>query len=114
MHKITNLWNLSSIGRRSCEIIIRALETLLGSKRQAINYFFEIIIKEKTPLSHEVVCFQMLDFEIWGLEINFVETYFFLENYVTSEGAVSHNVLYHQPLPITPYQVRFYADNYFE
>ena len=33
--------NLSSIGRRSCEIIM----------------------EEKTPLSHEVVCFQMLDFE---------------------------------------------------
>ena len=32
----------------------------------------------------------------------------------TSEGAVSHNVLYHQPLPITRYQVRFDADNYFE
>ena len=47
------------------------------------------------------------------LEIKFVENYFFLENYVTSEGAVSHNVLY-QPLPITLYQVRFYANNYFE
>ena len=33
--------NLNSIGRRSCEIIM----------------------KEKTPLSHEVVCFQMFDFE---------------------------------------------------
>ena len=43
-----------------------------------------------------------------------MENYFFLENYVTSEGAVSHNVLYHQPLPITHHQVRFYADNYFE
>ena len=41
MHKITNLENLSSIGGRS----------------------FEIIMKEKTPLSHEVVCFLMLDFE---------------------------------------------------
>ena len=30
--------------------------------------------------------------------------YFFLENY---EGAVSHNVLYHQPLPITRHQERF-------
>ena len=38
----------------------------------------------------------------------------FLENYVTSEGAVSHNILYYQPLPITRYQVRFYADNYVE
>ena len=30
----------------------------------------------------------------------------FLENYVTSEGAVSHNDLYYQQLPITRYQVR--------
>ena len=38
----------------------------------------------------------------------------FLENYVTSEGAVSHNVLYYQPFPITRNQERFYDDNYFE
>ena len=44
----------------------------------------------------------------------YVENYFCLENYVTSEGAVSHNVLYYQPLPITCYQVRFYANNYFQ
>ena len=49
-----------------------------------------------------------------GLKIKFDENYFFLENYVTSEGVVSHNVLYYQPLPITRYQVRFYANNYFE
>ena len=42
------------------------------------------------------------------------ENNFFLEKYVTSEGAVSHNVLHYQPLPITLYQVRFYANNYFE
>ena len=53
-------------------------------------------------------------FLIWGLEIKFVENYFFLENYDTSEGAVSHNVLYHQPFPITRHQERFYANNYFE
>ena len=40
MHK-KKCENLSSIGRRSCEIIII----------------------EETPLSHEVVCVQMLDFE---------------------------------------------------
>ena len=35
-----------------------------------------------------------------------MESYFFLDKYVTSEGAVSHNVLIHyQPLPITRYQV---------
>ena len=75
-------------------------------------------MKEKTPLLlHEVVCFQMLDFDtsnskIRGLE--FVKNYFFLENYITSERAVYHNVLYCQPLPITRYQERFYANNYFE
>ena len=41
----------------------------------------------------------------------FVENYFFFENYVTSEGAVSHNVLYYQQLLITRYQVRFDANN---
>ena len=30
-------------------------------------------MKEKTPLSHEVVCFQMLDFETSGLEIKFMK-----------------------------------------
>ena len=51
--------NLSSIGCRSCEITM----------------------KEKTPLSHEVVCFQMLYFEtsksnseVW--KSNFVKNYF--------------------------------------
>ena len=37
----------------------------------------------------------------------------FVENYVTSEGAFSHNVSY-LPLPITRYQDRFHANNYFE
>ena len=61
----------------------------------------------------------MLDFETSKSnsefsKSNFVGNYFFLENYVTSEGAVSHNVLYYQQLPITRYQVRCYANNYFE
>ena len=33
-----------------------------------------------------------------------------LETYSTSEGAVSHNVVYYQPLPITHYHVRLYAN----
>ena len=46
-------------------------------------------MKEKTPLSHEVVCS-----DAQSIEIKIVENYFFfLENYVTSEGAVSHNGL---------------------
>ena len=59
-------------------------------------------MKEKTPLSHEVVCFQMLDFDTSTSKSEvskFVEmTDVFHENYVTSERerAVSHNVLYYQ------------------
>ena len=43
-----------------------------------------------------------------------IKNYFFLKNYVTSEGAISHNILYYQQLPIAYYQVSFYANNYFE
>ena len=45
-------------------------------------------MKEKTPLLHYFVCFQ---------------------NYITSEGAVSHNVLYYQQLSIARYQVSLYV-----
>ena len=34
-----------------------------------------------------------------------VRNYLFLKNYVTSEGAVSHTVLYYQQLSITRYQL---------
>ena len=74
-------------------------------------------MEEKTPTSQEVVCFQMLDSETskYNSEVSksnsniLVENYFFLENYVTSEGVVSHNVLNYQQLPIACYQVSFYA-----
>ena len=48
-------------------------------------------------------------FNIW------VRNYLFLKNYITSEGAVSHNVLYHmyQQLSVVCYQISCYA-NYFE
>ena len=72
-------------------------------------------MKEKTPLSHNVVCFQMLDFETSKSKAEVMENYFFLEKYVTSEGAVSHNVLhYYQQLSIACYQERFYVNTYFE
>ena len=71
-------------------------------------------MKEKTPLPHEVECFQMLDLTsrpqnlIWRSRNQIhVENYFFLKNYVTLEGTASHNVLYCQPLPITRYQIGF-------
>ena len=53
----------------------------------------------------------------WVLEFNsniLVGNYFFLKNYVTSEGAVFHNVLYYKQLPIACYQVSFDDNNYFE
>ena len=80
-------------------------------------------MKEKTPLSHEGVCVQMVDFETsssksevsksnsWKIT-SFSKTMALQRE--PSEGAVSHNVLYHQPLPITRYQVTFYANKYFE
>ena len=38
----------------------------------------------------------------------------FRKKYITSEGAVSHNVLDYQQLSIARYQVSCYANNYFE
>ena len=38
-----------------------------------------------------------------------VKSYLFLKNYVSSEGAVTHNVLYYQQLSIVRYQVSFFA-----
>ena len=40
-----------------------------------------------------------------------MEKYFFLENYVTLEGAISHTVLYYQKLSIDRKQVNFYANS---
>ena len=72
-------------------------------------------MKEKTPLSHEVVRFQMISRpQDSKSEVLKSSSWKILENYITSEGAISHNVLYHQPLPITRHQVKFYANNYFE
>ena len=65
-------------------------------------------MEEKPPFSLEVVCLKMLDFGVSKSNSNVlksnsnisVENYFFLENYVTSEKAISHNVLYYQLLPM--------------
>ena len=96
MFRITNMWKF---------------EISWLSKLRDINE------RENTLVTQSCVhldgWFRGLKFWIWGLKIKFVENDFFLENYVTSEGAVSHNVVCHQPLPITRYQVR-YANNYFE
>ena len=63
----------------------------------------------ETPLSHTRSCVHSdawlrdLKIKFWGLEINFKYfsgKLFFLENYVASEGAVSHSVLYSQQLSV--------------
>ena len=38
-----------------------------------------------------------------------VRNYLVLQNYVTSEGDVSHKVVYYQQLSVARYQVSFYA-----
>ena len=50
----------------------------------------------------------------WSRLIFWVRHYLFLKDYVTSEGAVSQNVLCYKQLPIACYKVSFYAINYFE
>ena len=79
--------NLNPIGRRRCEIIME---------------------EEKTPLLHEVVCFQMPNFGTSQSKIvryrNHIQIFqwniiqLFGNLCVTSEGFVSHNVLYYQQL----------------
>ena len=76
-------------------------------------------MEEKNTLVAQVVCFQMpwLRDLSWGLKIKsdiLLRNYFFLKKYITSGGAVSHKILYYQQLPITRYQVRFYATKYVE
>ena len=85
MHKITNLWKF---------------ELNRSSK-------FGDTERKKHPF-HTELCFS----DAWFRDLKSDENYFSLE--VTSEGAVSNNVLYYQPLPITRFQVRFCANNYFE
>ena len=89
--------NLSLNGLRRCQIIMEEKNTLVTPSCVLSDAWF-----------------WDFKFKTWGLKIKFVENDFFHENCVTSEGAVSHNVLYCQPLPITHHQVRFYANNYFE
>ena len=63
----------------------------------------------------EVACFQILDFEASKSNSEVSKSNSWKKKKipeklcVTSEGAVSHNVLYYQKLPITRYQVRCYA-----
>ena len=76
-------------------------------------------MKEKNTLVAQVVCFHMpwVRDPSWGLLFNWniiVRNYFFLKKCVTSEGAVSQNVLHYQQLSIACNRVSFYANNYLE
>ena len=72
-------------------------------------------MEEKTPLSPKLCAFRSLKSRPYlrsRIQFNsdiLVRNCFFLKNYFTSEGAVSHNVLYSQQLSIACYQVCFYA-----
>ena len=81
----------------------------------------KIIMKEKTPLSHEVACFHVLDFETSNSKLDVSKSISWKITSFSKTMSLQrdpfltiNNVLYHQPLPITCYQVRFYAYNYFE
>ena len=58
----------------------------------------------------------MLDFETSksNSEVPTSNLWKILENYIISEGAVSHSILYYQHPSIACCQVMFYANNYFE
>ena len=78
---------------------------------------FVIEVGEKNALVCTSLWYQMPNkrLQAWSLLIFWVRNYFFLykRNYFTSEGAVSHNVLYmyYQQLSIAGYQVIFYDNN---
>ena len=62
------------------------------------------MMKEKTLLDKFCV---LLDRNIRLLANILARNHFFLKNYVTSEGVVSHKVLYQQQLSNARYQVSF-------
>ena len=71
---------------------------------------------DETPLSSEVVCIQMLDFETSNsksevAKSNSWKISSFSKTMALQKEPFSHNVLYHQPLPIDRHQERFYANN---
>ena len=100
VHKITNLWTFELniiVGFRSCEKIMEEkhhCHTKLCAFRCFISGPKNLIMRSRNQIRGKLPFFSKTTF--------------------TREGAVSHNVLYYQQLPITCYEVRFYASKYFE
>ena len=67
------------------------------------------MMKEKTPLLDELVCFQIgiKKTSSYKSFIILVRNYLYFKLYATSEWVVSHNVLYYQQLSNAQYQVSF-------
>ena len=77
-------------------------------KKKSVTIWTQLVVEaarengRKTHLSHKSCAFRRLNSRTQlRLEFNLnilVRIYFFLKNYVTSEKAVHHNVLYYQQL----------------
>ena len=104
MHNMTNLWKFERHRWPKLRDINNGRKNPFVTQKCVLSDFRCLILD--------------LQIKFWGLEIKSkfisVENYIFLEKYVTSEGAVSHNVLYYQHLSITRYQVSFYVNHYFK
>ena len=102
----TNLWKITSSSKN------------YGTSEGAVSH--HVLYHQPLPDTRhedEFVRFQIGIKDFW-LEVfhYFSEKYLFLKNYVTSEGVVSHNVLYYQQLSNARYQVsrqvKFGLSNY--
>ena len=68
------------------------------------------MMKEKTPLLARICVLSARNKRLLARSLFYYfnsENYLFLKNYATSEGVVSHNVLYYQQLSNARYQVSF-------
>ena len=72
-------------------------------------------MKEITPLSHETVSFQMLDFGTSKSNSEVSKSYSWkILKTVLLQRELFLTMFYHQQFSIACYQVGFYANNYFD
>ena len=74
MHKITNLWKFE----HDCSA---ELQDNYERKNTLLNVTRSCVLSDAWFRDLEILI-------VWGLKIEFMENYFFLETYVTLEGAV--------------------------